>query len=44
MTNFLPRWTRIALLSLYYLLILLGVFLIYSSGSFKTPAFIYQGF
>jgi hypothetical protein len=44
MTNFPPRWTRLALLSIYYLLILLGIFVLYSSGSYKTPTFIYQGF
>jgi hypothetical protein len=44
MTNFPPRWIRLALLSLYYLLILLGLFALYSSGSYQTPTFIYQGF
>ncbi len=44
MTSSLPTWTRLALRALYYLAILIGLFLIYSSSSFKTPAFVYQGF
>ncbi|MDD5198466.1 MAG: teichoic acid D-Ala incorporation-associated protein DltX [Terrimicrobiaceae bacterium] len=44
MTNSLPPWIRFALLALYYLFVILALFLIYSSGSFKTPEFIYQGF
>ena len=44
MVNFHHPWTRLALLTLYYLGILIGLFVIYSSGSFQTPAFVYQGF
>jgi hypothetical protein len=44
MTNSLPSWIKLSLRALYYLLILLGLFAIYSSTSFQTPAFVYQGF
>jgi len=44
MENSRRPWIRLALLTLYYLAILVGLFAIYSSGSFQTPAFVYQGF
>ena len=31
-------------LTLYYLLIILGLILLYGKGDFSTPEFIYQGF
>jgi hypothetical protein len=31
-------------LTLYYLLIILGLILLYGKGDFSTPKFIYQGF
>lgn len=37
-------WVRSAALTLYYLLIILGLILLYGKGDFSTPAFIYQGF
>jgi hypothetical protein len=44
MTSSLPTWIKLTLRVLYYVLILLGLFAIYSSTSFQTPAFVYQGF
>jgi hypothetical protein len=44
MVNFRQPWIRLTLLTLFYISVLIGLFAIYSSGSFKTPAFIYQGF
>ncbi len=38
-----PR-VRILLLTLYYLLIILGLIIMYGRGDFSTPPFIYQGF
>ena len=38
------RWIKLALTALYYFAVILGLLAIYSSGLFKTPAFIYQGF
>lgn len=38
-----PR-LRIALMSLYYLLIILALLLMYGRGDFSTPPFIYQNF
>lgn len=37
-------WLRQALLSLYYLLILAALIVMYGQGNFSTPDFIYQGF
>jgi hypothetical protein len=44
MTPCLPNWSRFLLRVFFYLLVLLALFAIYSSGAFKTPEFIYQGF
>lgn len=44
MINFRQPWIRIASLAIYYLFVILTLLVMYSSGSFKTPAFIYQGF
>lgn len=44
MTSSLPIWIKLTLRAVFYALILLGLFAIYSSGSFQTPAFVYQGF
>jgi hypothetical protein len=38
------RWVRFAVLTLYYLAILLGLIYLYGKGDFSTPPFIYQGF
>ncbi len=38
-----PR-VRIVLLTLYYLLIILALIIMYGRGDFSTPPFIYQGF
>ncbi len=38
-----PR-VRVLLLTLYYLLIILGLIIMYGRGDFSTPPFIYQGF
>ncbi len=35
---------RIFLLTLYYLLIIAGLILLYGRGDFSTPSFIYVGF
>ncbi|MGB8646259.1 MAG: teichoic acid D-Ala incorporation-associated protein DltX [Anaerolineae bacterium] len=35
---------RIILLTLYYLIIILGLILLYGRGDFSTPAFIYVAF
>ncbi len=38
-----PR-VRVVLLTLYYLLIILALIIMYGRGDFSTPPFIYQGF
>jgi hypothetical protein len=38
-----PR-LRVALLTLYYLGVLLGLIKLYGRGDFSTPPFVYQGF
>ncbi len=38
-----PR-VRVLLLTLYYLLIILALIVMYGRGDFSTPPFIYQGF
>ena len=52
----IARWTRFTTalwaswlvqngaLALYYLAILLGLLLLYGSGDFSAPEFVYQGF
>jgi D-Ala-teichoic acid biosynthesis protein len=35
---------RLAVQTIYYLAVLLGLLLIYGKGNFSTPPFIYQGF
>lgn len=35
---------RVLLLMLYYILVLLGAIVMHATGSFDTPAFVYQGF
>ncbi len=35
---------RVVLLTLYYLLIILGLILLYGRGDFSTPPFIYVGY
>lgn len=35
---------RIAVLTIYYLAIILGLIVMYGRGDFSTPPFIYQGF
>jgi hypothetical protein len=42
----LPQWrpVRIALLAVYYLLIIAGLIVLYGRGDFSTPPFVYQGF
>ena len=37
-------WGRGALLTLYYLLIVVGLILLYGKGDFSTPGFVYQQF
>ena len=37
-------WMRIALLTLYYALIVAGLIALYGRGDFSTPPFVYQGF
>ena len=37
-------WVRGALLTLYYLLIVVGLIVLYGQGDFSTPGFIYQEF
>jgi len=41
---FARPWVRIAVRTIYYLAILIGLLLIYGKGDFSTPPFIYQGF
>ncbi len=36
--------TRTVMLTVYYLLIILGLIILYGKGDFSTPSFIYQGF
>ena len=38
------RLLRIAILTLYYLAIILALILLYGRGNFSTPPFVYQGF
>ena len=38
-----PR-TRIALMTIYYLGVIVGLVLLYGRGDFSTPSFVYQGF
>ena len=38
------RRSQLVVLVAYYLVIQLGIFLLYAWSSFTTPAFIYQGF
>ena len=38
-----PR-TRVLVLTVYYLVIVAGLILLYGRGDFSTPAFVYQGF
>ncbi len=38
-----PR-VRVILLTLYYLLIILALIIMYGRGDFSTPPFIYQGY
>jgi hypothetical protein len=46
----IPRWlqshprTRLALLTLYYFMIIAGLLALYGRGDFSTPSFVYQGF
>src|SRR5262249_11204276 len=42
-TFFARPWVRIAVRTVYYLAILIGLLLIYGKGDFSTPPFIYQG-
>jgi hypothetical protein len=37
-------WVRFAILTVYYLGILLGLVVLYGQGNFSTPPFIYQNF
>lgn len=37
-------WVRFLALTLYYLGILVGLFVLYGKGNFSTPPFIYQNF
>jgi len=41
---FANQWVRVFLLTLYYVLIVVGLILLYGRGDFSTPSFIYQGF
>ncbi len=36
--------SRTILLTVYYLLIIIGLIILYGKGDFSTPKFIYQGF
>ena len=38
------RLLRIAMLTFYYMVILLGLVLLYGKGDFSNPPFVYQGF
>jgi hypothetical protein len=38
------RVVKVALLALYYALIVAGLLAIYGPGDFSTPPFVYQGF
>jgi hypothetical protein len=46
----IPHWleahprTRVALLTFYYLAIIVGLLVLYGRGDFSTPPFVYQGF
>jgi hypothetical protein len=44
MTAFSDRRVRLALQALYYLIIIAVLILMYRSGNFSTPPFIYQNF
>jgi hypothetical protein len=37
-------WLRFAILTIYYLGILVALFALYGQGNFSTPPFIYQNF
>lgn len=37
-------WGRVALLSIYYLAIILGLVAMYGKGNLSAPEFVYQGF
>lgn len=36
--------TRVAVLTLYYLAVIMGLLALYGRGDFSTPAFVYQEF
>jgi len=42
--NTWPPRARTLGLSLYYLLVIAGLIMLYGRGDFSTPGFIYQGF
>ncbi len=37
-------WVRVIALTVYYVIILVGLVVLYGKGDFKTPPFVYQGF
>jgi len=37
-------WVRLVLLTFYYLVIIVGLIMLYGKGDFSTPSFIYQNF
>jgi hypothetical protein len=42
--RFPQPWVRFAILTLYYLAILVALIALYGRGNFSTPPFIYQNF
>jgi hypothetical protein len=42
--RFAQPWLRFAILTIYYLGILVALFALYGQGNFSTPPFIYQNF
>jgi hypothetical protein len=37
-------WVRLVALTFYYLVIFMGLIMLYGKGDFSTPSFIYQNF
>jgi hypothetical protein len=42
--RFAQPWVRFAILTIYYLAILVALVALYGQGNFSTPPFIYQNF
>jgi hypothetical protein len=43
-TAYTNYWVRVALLTIYYFAIIVGLVLMYGKGNFEPAEFIYQGY